>query len=585
MYPVQQVPELPDTSTPANVIVSDQSVVAEAPQVAGEVEVEEIPAPPVKPKLAIWTKCKQYLQKTLRFQERSNAVRLFESMKTDLRSEQRKKYCEAHWPTEEAARTDIIEMSRYFLDANEMIMHRLKWDRLDALIQNQPLTEEEALVCDKLLKEITEEKANLLAAFGEKKEDKIDREERGQKLNWASRMKTTERNKRFGPGTSKRQARDMLEAQHESERAEKKRRKTTAPARRSRKKPSSSVVATPPVLPAPVVPAPVPTPEPSQEMGSGQDAEGETDDEAEVGVTHDDPEDLEADLLAAFLEDDEEPAPEAEIATSASTTPEEDAIPSSPVPPPVPSSLHELVIVNPDQGYYSISPPLNKDSQPCKAPISLATLASQKENTVGAATAFPEHVTFSPTISAPQEENTAVPNDEITVEDIDGIFADDEFSKHVTAPPTISVPQEENTVVPDEDFDYLFEDDTPEPEMNQQEAPNTTDAMPVEERSPTSTVESPRMEIDEEQEVEVEPEEEHSGAQKYRAELLAKKQAEIEAKEKEIVVTKAHIAASENVPVAKRMEKRLLALEAEVLAQMREFEELEKLSEEGVLEM
>lgn len=92
-----------------NNIVSDQSAVPER-QVAEEVEAA--PAPRVKSSSAAWKKGSTHLNKQLNTQGGSDAWRLFESIKATSLKEQKHRYCQDHWPTEEAAYDDILQMSR-----------------------------------------------------------------------------------------------------------------------------------------------------------------------------------------------------------------------------------------------------------------------------------------------------------------------------------------------------------------------------------------------------------------------------------------------------------------------------------------
>ncbi|UPX17275.1 uncharacterized protein EKO05_0007641 [Ascochyta rabiei] len=77
-------------------------------KVASEVEPAPAPAAPTGP--SAWTKGKKFLDKVL--PAGSDSSRLFESMKSRLSAAQRSRFCDAHWPTEQAAHDVIRQMSR-----------------------------------------------------------------------------------------------------------------------------------------------------------------------------------------------------------------------------------------------------------------------------------------------------------------------------------------------------------------------------------------------------------------------------------------------------------------------------------------
>lgn len=59
------------------------------------------------------------------FPASSDPSRLYESMKM-MSTPQRNRYCAKHWPSPTAAHENLLEMSKYFLDANEMVMYASK---------------------------------------------------------------------------------------------------------------------------------------------------------------------------------------------------------------------------------------------------------------------------------------------------------------------------------------------------------------------------------------------------------------------------------------------------------------------------
>lgn len=322
---------LKPASDPGSVDISNQSAAAEE-QVAKKIEAT--PATRVRSDSAAWRKGRAYLDKQLNSQSSSDASRLFESMKALAFPVTRNRYCETHWPTEKAAYDDIVKMSRWFLDADEMVLYVQKWDRV-----SENVSEEQRAGQEKLLSEIAEEKNALELALPGKRRIKLNRESDAQYSNWVGGMKGPEFEKRFGVKKSRvsiKRVTQEKDADTSDGGAHKKRRTgarspfdaESPPKAKSSGKPKS-------VGKARRVSAAVLATEPVEEMDSDGDAEGETDDKVVIGG----PDglfqqafelELEADLAASFLEDE---LAATEAANSTPTVEEEAVVAALPVSP------------------------------------------------------------------------------------------------------------------------------------------------------------------------------------------------------------------------------------------------------------
>lgn len=167
---------------PADVVNPTEGHLVEAPIVA---PAKPASTPQVKANSSFWKDGAAYLKKRLNNQSGSNAWRLFESMRALDSSRQKIRYCEAHWPTEEAAYKDIREKSKYFIDVSEMLMYATKWDRLDKLSALEDPSDETRMEREQLEKEIADQKSSLAKALPEKRMNRRDREEHAQ---WSNRL-------------------------------------------------------------------------------------------------------------------------------------------------------------------------------------------------------------------------------------------------------------------------------------------------------------------------------------------------------------------------------------------------------------
>ncbi|KAH6625151.1 hypothetical protein C7974DRAFT_455057 [Boeremia exigua] len=183
--PVSPPPQAPASSplpapTSEDVVDLTQETSAEEPVVA--------PATKVKASSSFWKKGEANLKLRLNTQGGSNLLRLFDSMSNLGPSQGKYRYCEAHWPTEEAAYEDITEMSTYFIDAQEMLMYALKWDGFAGFCSLENPSDEDLVERERQAAEIAAEKRCLRMDLPEKVKQKKAREEHGQWINWVDNL-------------------------------------------------------------------------------------------------------------------------------------------------------------------------------------------------------------------------------------------------------------------------------------------------------------------------------------------------------------------------------------------------------------
>lgn len=361
-----------------------------------------------KPKSSFWKKGAQYLNKKLNNQSGTNVWRLFESMSALGPTVQKHRYCEAHWPTEEAAYEDILEMSKYFIDVSEMLMFASKWDVLDRLSAPEDASDETRLQREKLEKEIASEKSSLVKALPKKKRTKQVWEQHGQWSNWVRNLTRERFREEFDVKHSAdnvktviaERERKIMQELAEASAVPKKRKANTVPAEvegPSKKSKAEAVSA--------VTSKVAPTSESARYVGSDVDAEGEIDDEFEAEPKPSFDYQLANELVESIMAD-------------ASSAPHSEPSPYMPgeiendeeqvtalISSSVPVAKGEIASVQMDEGFFSVSPG-NFD-------------ILQLEQ------AFVEQVTApgSYTIEVPQEEHTAAA-EELTVADIDSLFED-----------------------------------------------------------------------------------------------------------------------------------------------------------------
>jgi hypothetical protein len=107
-------------------------------------------APPETPRVkadsSFWKKGSAHLlTNCLNTYSRTDPWYLLESMRSYPHGQKRAQYCERHWPNEKAAENDIAAKSSWFLDAEELFIYDLKWQRLLALAEDMEPSEAEAL--------------------------------------------------------------------------------------------------------------------------------------------------------------------------------------------------------------------------------------------------------------------------------------------------------------------------------------------------------------------------------------------------------------------------------------------------------
>ncbi|KAJ4341746.1 hypothetical protein N0V95_007138 [Ascochyta clinopodiicola] len=529
-------------------------------KVASEVLPASIHPAPAGP--SAWTKGKRYLDKELA--SGSDSSRLFESMKT-LSSAQRNRYCAAHWPTEQAAHDNIHQMSRLFLDADEMLMYARRWDGVAALPDLGEPSEEKRLERIRLLSEVEVDKRRLEQELPAKRAAKRAKEELGQWSNLVSNMKGPTFLAAFGRKKSEdsvkevvREKKEELAKEQLAVAAGKKRKSGLAAAKRSHKKIRTETAAqSEPISSAASIPACVLAAEPARDLEVDLDAEGETDGEVD---------DLTQMIMDEFGE--EEPVAD-DSATPALATQEEPEI-----PPLSPSAFKADL-----RFFEKQDSPQEKVSEQVTAPISILSLASREENTVSKIEekvkkdlealfeneATSEHVTApSPTAISPREENTVVEEATSSEQDLDDLFGDnEEVSEQDTAPTSpLAAPQEDSMVaVGEDDVDDPFEENEEVPE---QEISPTAESAPAELATPATA----DWELIE--------------AGIHYAAMLSKAQAEITALEKSITNGVTH----RNLLFrAARAKKSRPANEAKLRALKDEYKVLEQLSKEEVSQM
>lgn len=309
----------------------------------------------------------------------------------------------------------------------------MKWDRLDALSVLEDPSDKERVEREQLQAEVTTEKTRLEKALPEKRRTKQERQEHAQWKDYVQHMKGDAFFRAFDKRKTKANVRLVIREKEEREEASKKRKagqmpdkaerlgkRTNARAVQSRKPKSTGE--------AKVAPAAVQAPR------IDQDAEGETDDEAEVMAT-----------ILAELEEDEPEANDA--ATPTSVLLETFDLPSR-TPSPMlfsqPESADLVIITEEHTAEHT-----EQASRQVIAPISLTALASWEENTII------EHQddgysSTSPSIENPSEQVMS-PTEPIlppTPREGDTMMDDEMFAEQVTAPTLLAeTPQEEDTVV------------------------------------------------------------------------------------------------------------------------------------------
>lgn len=202
-------------------------------------------------------------------------------------SEQKYRYCEAHWSTEKDAYEDVVKMSRYFIDVNEMLMYALKWDRLDKLPAFEEASDEVRKEREKLEKEIADEQSSLMKALPEKRNIRREEEEQAQFSGLVGNMKRSTFEANFDMKKNMKNVREAVSRRQQQLAEEKasyaaqleKRKAKSMPAgceKPSKKpKPQGNQFAAPAVTPTHIT---------AQEVGSDIDAEGETDSESTASI-------------------------------------------------------------------------------------------------------------------------------------------------------------------------------------------------------------------------------------------------------------------------------------------------------------
>ena len=429
-------------------------------------EIKEVAAPVArvasiskpKPSSHAWKLGKKVLDKYLNNQGGSDQSLLYESLK-NLPSDKRNRYCEANWHTEQNAKDDIFEMSKLFLDAQEMVLYAAQWD---ALVREKG---------EKAQAEIDAAKSALRQALPDKRWEKREREQQGQFSDWLMRMKGPEFYRLYKRDKSPAAVQDVLREQRE-ERARERQSLLTARKRKADRAQERVKPAKKPKITAsrqPPKKASAPVVQPAREE-TDLDAEGETDDEYEREKLKS----LQAEassadnaaILIAARPTQEALSPSAPPSPSPSRSPSPFNDPShadleiinpdldsspehvtavtaaTPPPaysPPVPLGKHTAA-QHTDEGYSSptVKPPApDKSSEQATAPKSLTSTTTREENTVVEDETFADQVTVPLLITdTAQEENTVVIEKYLEDEEIDDLFEEDEMTEEENTPTT-----------------------------------------------------------------------------------------------------------------------------------------------------
>lgn len=303
------------------------------------VNVTTTPAPVPKPDPSYWKKHGEYLRKRLIDQSRTDSYRLLQSMKEFKSPEKKHRYCERHWQTEEAALNDIIEKSRWFLDAAELFLYDAKWSRLTDLFNLEDISEDQRKARDELEAQIADEKALLGRELEMKRASKVEQERFAQWSNWASNLSRDGFKKAFNMPKNDANVRLMCsKARWMDEKAKGQagaRKRTTdgppaegdaSPAKRRKTggcRTSKEKTVTTSVSPIP-----------DEQPDTTRDAEGETDDEDDLFAAA-----MEGELQNVWEQRDRQDQPTA-------TSP----------PHPEAGTRTDHIVVGVDEGYNSLSP-------------------------------------------------------------------------------------------------------------------------------------------------------------------------------------------------------------------------------------
>lgn len=144
----------------------------DAPEPTISQEVKTVPAPAPKPDSKFWRNGSAHLKLKLNNVGNSNQYFLFGSLQEIEPATKRHKYAAAHWPSDEAAYEDIMNMSSYFVDATEMLSYRMRWNSIEADLASGTLTLEQE---NALRENLAKEKSRLQAEMPSKRQNKLDR--------------------------------------------------------------------------------------------------------------------------------------------------------------------------------------------------------------------------------------------------------------------------------------------------------------------------------------------------------------------------------------------------------------------------
>ncbi|KAJ4983767.1 hypothetical protein SVAN01_10745 [Stagonosporopsis vannaccii] len=431
---------------------SEQAPIMASPKAA--------PVPRAKPRSSFWKRGQQYLNNKLKNQSGSNVWRLLESMSALGPSDQKHRYCEAHWPTEEAAHKDIVEMSKYFIDVSEMLMYASKWDSLDKLSALEDSRDEVLLKRGQLEKEIADEKSSLVKALPKKRSNSQEWEKHAQ---WCNMVRNMSRNRFRDTFDIKhsaenvksviaREERKILKEMAKGNAASKKRKANKVPARVERPSKKLKAKSIRPDTPSEANAAY----ELAPNADSDVDAEGETEDEMEL-----EPNLSFEDELAQEMEDllmaDRRPVEMRAPTLFQPYEPSENSIPrlediqqlqeqvNAPISPARLAAKKGNTAAHKDEGYYSVSPCSAGLLQQVTAlkELNLSPTLREKQ-AVTRCEAVMEQVTAPAPCpdQAPQEADT-VDADELPDTDIDCFFDFDYEAVNVAAVAVASAKSEE----------------------------------------------------------------------------------------------------------------------------------------------